>query len=87
MQSRYRVHRMRSGMVALVAAFIPLAVPSTGIAADTTPVSGQVEPLARGAGVGRPGVALASLRERWFACSNALGWSVAAQFFLMSGTR
>lgn len=50
MQSRYRVHRMRSGMVALVAAFIPLAVPSTGIAADTTPVSGQVEPLGRGAG-------------------------------------
>jgi DNA invertase Pin-like site-specific DNA recombinase len=50
MQSTYRVPRMRTGLVALLAAVVPLAAPSTGNAADTTPVGGQVEPLARGAG-------------------------------------
>ncbi|MDL5160263.1 GGDEF domain-containing protein [Actinomycetospora termitidis] len=37
-------------------------------------------PLARGAGVGRAGLAHGALRERWFACSNALGWSVASEW-------
>ena len=50
MQSTYRMPRMRTGLVAVLAAVVPLAAPSTGIAADTTPLSGQVEPLARGAG-------------------------------------
>ena len=50
MQSTYRMPRMRTGLVAVLAAVVPLAAPSTGIAADTTPLSGKVEPLARGAG-------------------------------------
>lgn len=47
---------------------------------DTPRLGADPQPLARGAGVGRPGVALAALRERWFACSNALGWSVASEW-------
>lgn len=39
-------------------------------------------PAARGSGRGRAGRALAhaTLRERWFACSNALGWAVASEW-------
>ena len=50
MQSTYRMPRRRTGLVAVLAAVVPLAAPSTGIAADTTPLNNTIEPLARGAG-------------------------------------
>jgi DNA invertase Pin-like site-specific DNA recombinase/peptidoglycan hydrolase-like protein with peptidoglycan-binding domain len=48
MQSTYRVPRTGTGLVAILAALIPLAAPSTGIAADAA--GSQKELLARGAG-------------------------------------
>lgn len=48
MQSTYRVPRTGTGLVAILAALIPLAAPSTGIAAEAA--GSQKELLARGAG-------------------------------------
>ncbi len=51
MQSIYRVPRRRMGLVALVAALVPLGVTGTATAAEqTAAANNQTQPLVRGAG-------------------------------------
>ncbi|GLZ54856.1 GGDEF domain-containing protein [Actinomycetospora sp. NBRC 106378] len=48
--------------------------------AEVLPVGADPASVDGGAGPRRPGPAHTALRERWFACSNALGWSVASEW-------